>query len=294
MKNRLFLIAILLCAVLLSGIILAGCDNYDTASDEKAITSFGIGEIEGIINGQAIIIAVPYGTNITDLSPVIMFTGAAVSPASETAQDFTNPVRYQVTADDGSVRDYTVTVRYALSDAKAIISFNIGNVVGTIEEQTIAVTVPYGTNIADLSPVIGFIGAAVSPVSETAQDFTNPVRFQVTADDGSVRDYTVTVQFAGGKPSVTITFIALTSERIDLTPVPESDISRTAKDTLQISVTDIDDQVRWFINGEEQSETTSTITIAAIDYPIGIHHVTTLIYKDEVPYSDEVIFKVAK
>jgi uncharacterized protein YcfJ len=263
------------------------------ASDEKILTSFNIGNAVGVINGQAITITVPYGTDITGLSPVIGFTGAAISPASGAPQDFTNPVTYRVTADDDSAKDYTVTVRYALSDAKAITSFNIGNAVGTIEEQAISVTVPYGTDITSLSPVIGFTGATVNPASGTPQDFANPVTYQVAADDGSTKDYTVTVQFAAGKPLVTVAFTALTSEAVDLTLDPESDLSRTAKDTLQISVTG-SPQVRWFINGGEQSATDGTITIAAIDYPVGIHRVTALVYKGMVPYSDEVIFKIVK
>jgi hypothetical protein len=376
MKKRFFLTDILFCAVLLSNIILAGCDNYDTASDEKIVTSFTIGNAVGIINGQTITITVPYGTDMTGLSPVIEFTGKSINPASETVQDFTNPVTYrvtadngstrdytvtvqkaasdektitsftignavgviteqaitvtvpygtnitglepviefagktvsplsgtaqdfttpvtyQVTADDGSTKDYTVTVRYALSDAKGITSFTIGNAISVITEQAITVTVPYGTDITGLVPVIGFTGKTVSPGSGTAQDFTTPVTYQVTADDGSTRDYTVTVQFGTGKPSVTIEFTALISEEVDLTGDSENDLSRNGKHTLQISVAD-STQVRWFIDGEEQGETAGTITIDAIDYPVGIHRVTALVYRDEVPYSDELIFKVVK
>jgi hypothetical protein len=376
MKDRFFLTGILLCACLLSSVMLAGCDTYDTASDEKAINSFGIGVAAGVITDQAITITVPYGTDVTSLSPVILFTGSEVSPASETAQDFTgpvtyqvtaddgstrdyvvivrpaepaekaitsfgigtaagvitdqaititvpygtditslspviefigsavnpesetaqdftNPVMYRVTADDGSARDYTVTVRYALSDAKAITSFNIGNAIGVIDEQVITVTVPYGTDITGLSSVVGFTGKTISPASGTAQDFTNPVTYRVTVDDGSARDYTVTVQFAAGKPSVSIAFTALTSETVDLTLDSEQAISRAAKNTLQISVTG-SPQVRWFIDGAEQSVTDGTITITAIDYPVGIHRVTALVYTGEAPYADEVIFKVVK
>jgi hypothetical protein len=103
----------------------------------------------------------------------------------------------------------------------------------------------------------------------------------------------VTVQFAAGRPSVTISFTALTSEEVDLTGDSESDLSRTAKDTLQISVTG-SSPVRWFVDGKEQSETDGTITIAATNYPVGIHHVTALVYRDEIPYSDELLFKVVK
>jgi hypothetical protein len=177
------------------------------------------------------------------------------------------------------------------SGENVITSFDIGDVTGKINGQAITVTVPYGTDITSLSPVITFTGSAVSPASGTAQDFTSPVTYRVTADNGSTRDYTVTVQ-PQGRGSIEITFTSLLYEKIDLTSEPEKDLSRTQKDTLQIAVAGA--FVRWFIDGEEQPETGSTLSIAAIDYPVGIHHVTALVYKDEIPYSDELIFNVVK
>jgi hypothetical protein len=263
-------------------------------SDAKAITSFAIGSIAGVINEQTISVTVPYGTDIGSLSPVILFDGSAVSPASGAAQDFANPVSYRVSAADGSVRDYTVVVRHAMSDAKAIVSFAIGSAAGAIGEDTIAVTVPYGTDRTSLSPVILFDGSAVSPASGAAQDFTSPVSYRVTADDGSVRDYVVTAQPEGQAP-ITITFTPLPHEIIDLAADSDNDLSRSQKDTLQVIADAADDApVRWFINGEEQSETSSAITIHAINYPVGTHHVAALAYKDGIPYSDELIFKVVK
>ncbi|MDR2020149.1 MAG: DUF5018 domain-containing protein [Treponema sp.] len=262
------------------------------ASDEKFITSFVIGTAAGVINEQTISVTVPSGTDITSLSPVIGFTGNAVAPASETAQDFTDPVSYRVSAADGSTRDYTVIVRHAVSGEKAITSFTIGSAAGVISGQNITITVPYGTDVSDLSPVILFTGNAVAPASGTAQDFTDPVSYRVTAADGSTRDYVVTVQSAGRGP-ISISFTSLPYEQhIDLTADSENDLSRTEKDTLRITVAGT--PVRWFIDSEEQSETGNAIEISALDYPVGIHHVTALVYKDEIPYSDELLFKIVK
>jgi hypothetical protein len=292
MKKSISLTAIPTGVILLLSILLTGCDNQEAASSaEKAITSFGIGAIAGEITGQAITVTVPYGTDITSLSPDILFTGSAVSPASETPQDFTGPVTYRVTADDGSTKDYTVIVRHAVSDTKVITAFKIGAAAGIITGQAITVTVPYGTDLASLSPDILFTGSAVSPASGAPQDFTDPVIYRVIAGDGSVRDYTVTVQSQGRGP-VEITFTSLPYEKIDLTFDAEKDFSRTQKDTLQITVAGA--PARWFIDSVEQPETAGTINIAAIDYPVGIHHVTALVYKDEIPYSDELIFKIVK
>jgi uncharacterized protein YcfJ len=261
------------------------------ASDEKAISSFVIGTAIGAINDQTISVTVPSGTDIAGLAPVIGFVGNTISPASGTAQDFANPVTYRVTADDGSFRDYTAIVRHEASDAKAIASFVIGAAAGVIDGEAIAVTAPYGTNLAELSPVILFDGASVSPASGAAQDFAGPVTYRVTADDGSVRDYVVTVQTEGRAP-IEVVFASLPRETVDLAVDAAQDLSRTGEDTLRITVDAA--TARWFIDGEEQTETGSVLDIAALSYPVGTHHVAALIYKDEIPYSNEVIFKVVE
>lgn len=84
-----------------------------------------------------------------------------------------------------------------LSSAKAITAFSFASpaAVGTITESThsIAITVPSGTNVTALIPTITYTGASISPASGVAQNFTNPVKYTVTAADSSTQDYTVTV-----------------------------------------------------------------------------------------------------
>ena len=90
----------------------------------------------------------------------------------------------------------TVTVQ---NSAKAITAFNFNTlspaVIGTVTEgnRTIALTVPYGTNVTALVPTITITGASVSPASGTANNFTNPQTYTVTAVDNTTQAYTVTV-----------------------------------------------------------------------------------------------------
>ena len=84
-------------------------------SSDKQITGFTIadqiGETEFDQTAYTIKVTMPAGTTVTNLTPTItVSTGAAVSPASEVAQDFSSPVTYTVTAEDGSTQNYTVTV----------------------------------------------------------------------------------------------------------------------------------------------------------------------------------------
>jgi hypothetical protein len=191
---------ILLAVVLL--MVIMGCK-----SSQKAITSFNFENpaAVGVITESTHLIAitVPYGTDVIVLIPTITYTGESVSPASGVAQDFTNPVVYTVTAETGSTQDYTVTVTISSSSSssdKAITSFNFENPAaeGVITESThsIAVTVPYGTDVTGLIPTITYTGESVSPASGVAQDFTEPVIYIVTSEDATTQDYTVTVSVA--------------------------------------------------------------------------------------------------
>src|SRR4029078_12863086 len=134
-----------------------------------------------------------FGTNLTSLTPSITITRASVNPASGAARDFTAPVRHTVTAADGSTKTYTVTVNVAPSSAKDITQFTILGVDGAISGTDIALTLPFGTNLASLTPSITITGVSVNPASGVTQDFTAPIAYTVTAADASTKMYTVTV-----------------------------------------------------------------------------------------------------
>ncbi len=166
-----------------------------------AITAFGFTDpvADGVVNEETktIAITVPFGTEVTALTPTITYTGTSVAPASGTAQDFTEPVTYTVTAQDGSTQSYTVTVNVMASTQMSITAFGFTDPVadGVINEEakTIAITVPSGTEVTALTPTITYTGTSVAPASGTAQDFTEPVTYTVTAEDGSTQEYITTV-----------------------------------------------------------------------------------------------------
>jgi len=182
-------------------------------SSEKLINSFNLlglnPEEDGAVDDTNYVVnlVVPVGTDLTKLIPTISISdNATISPASDVAQDFTNPVNYTVTAQDGSTQNYTVTVTTdqptatTLSSDKLINSFNfVGlnpEVDGSVDNTGYQVNliVPAGTDVTNLVPTISLSdNATIYPNSGTAQDFTNPVIYTVTAQDGSIQDYTVTV-----------------------------------------------------------------------------------------------------
>lgn len=83
------------------------------ANTAKDITSFEFRDLNNVAygeDGNNIIINVPFGTDVTALTPTIVITGASVCPDSNVSQDFSSPVTYTVTAADGSTQDYLVKV----------------------------------------------------------------------------------------------------------------------------------------------------------------------------------------
>jgi hypothetical protein len=89
-----------------------------TPSSAKAITAFSLNGAAGTINetGKTIAVTMPFGTDVTSLVATFTTTGASVKVGSTvqtsgtTANSFTNPVTYTVTAVNASTQDYTVTV----------------------------------------------------------------------------------------------------------------------------------------------------------------------------------------
>ena len=103
----------------LAALAVTGCPgtNEPGQSGEKQILSFavavGVEFKAGVIDetNHAITLTLPAGTDVRALTPVITVSAkATVSPASGTSRDFTAAVTYTVTAEDGSVQEYTVTV----------------------------------------------------------------------------------------------------------------------------------------------------------------------------------------
>jgi hypothetical protein len=168
-------------------------------STEKSITDFRFTELEaeGEINGTSITVTVPYGTDRTSLLPILACSaGADYEP--KTAQNFTVPVTYTVTAEAGGSQQYTVTVSPGLNHAKEITSFTFANppAAGVIVGTDINVRLPFGTVVTGLAPTIVHTGASINFASGTPRNFTNPVTYTVYAENGTWKQYTVTVTVA--------------------------------------------------------------------------------------------------
>ena len=184
--------------------ILLALSSCQKKSSEKEILSFRFvsPKVEASIEDKDILAIMPSGTDVTNLVPIISVSDkATVNPASGEPMDFTQPVTYTVTAEDGSQAVYSAAVVVkAKSNEKRILSFRFDSLDldATIDESTkeITATVPVGTDISALVPtIIVSNGASVDPVSGMATDFTQSVTYTVTAEDGSQASYFALVTF---------------------------------------------------------------------------------------------------
>lgn len=183
-------------------------------SPENEILSFEIGSTDGFIDedNKTVTIKLAQGTDISSLTPDIYVSPKAEYQPKE-AQDFTHPVVYTVTAENGDKASYTATVE--LFD-HTIYSFRFAEhkpkVKEVISDGHITVTVPFYANIKRLTPIVEIPdGATIEPGTGIPTDFTNPVEYILTSKNGLIKTrYTVNIE----KTSMQITSVNKTAVAI--------------------------------------------------------------------------------
>lgn len=163
-------------------------------SSENYITSYKLDDAEGVIDGDNIAITIPYAMDLAAVEPEITISEFAKLAAPASLKEGENT--YTVTSEDGSVRTYTVTItRTAVARGRQILSFTYGAAAGVIDQVngTITMELPAGTSTT-FAPTIRISDfATVTPASGETQDFSKPVIYKVTAQNGSTNTYTITV-----------------------------------------------------------------------------------------------------
>lgn len=185
---------------------------------EKELFSFGFQGVEDetTIDHDSLIIKsmLPFGTSINNLvaeftvseSAIVKVDGSTQTSGS-TANNFLQNVEYDIVAEDGSVKTYDVQISFKPSDKNNFLyfAFSDPSVVGEIdnEEKTITITVPEGTDVSAMAPIIStskestvYIGGEVQISGESVVDFTNPVYYIVEAENGDIALYKVSVVFS--------------------------------------------------------------------------------------------------
>lgn len=120
----------------------------------------------------------------------------------------------------------------AATTSTGITGFSINGVAGTVNNttNTITITMPRGTDVTKLTPVIATNGVkSLTPGSGVTMDFTNAVTYTATMEDGSTKTYIVTVYVNKG----------------------------TLSDQFWDKMTDFTNQVPWWEYAKNQQSTSS-------------------------------------
>lgn len=165
-----------------------------TAEMEKKILSFVLNEqvsnaVIDDVNDSVKITVVP-SADLTKLTPTITVSdGVTIDPASGTTVDFSKgPVKYTLTATDGSTQVWTVVVTRSLYAGHLITAVTIPNQVSSSHtSNSYTIVMPSGTDLTSLVPTIEVSpGAVISPVSGQSTDFSQgPVSYTVTSETGT-------------------------------------------------------------------------------------------------------------
>ena len=237
-------------------------------SSEKELLSFGILNplVNGVKIGTNITVSVPFGTNVNSLVGVFSLSNkASLSVSTEnqvsgvTINDFSNPLTYIVTAEDGTTKSYNVTVIVLppKSSEKELLSFGILNplVNGVIIGTNVTVSVPFGTNVSSLVAVFTISNKASVSVSTlnqisgvTINNFSKSIIYKVTAEDGTTKEYTITLKISQNHLGVK----EFESDKFIVYPNPSNGVFNLNVNPgrLQISVRDLNGKEIYNYNNE--------------------------------------------
>ena len=198
---------------ILSIIVLFSCSKtedqiIDTPSSENYILDFRISVKGSIIIGTVnetdnTISLTTLNANVENISPVITISAnSSISPKSNVPQDFSEPVIYKVTSEDGSEKTYEVIItnqNISIDDENQILFFSLPiggeNIEGEIDEENKIINFNVaGADLNDLYPTIQISeNATIIPSANEAQDFEQEIAYTIIASDGTPSIYRVVV-----------------------------------------------------------------------------------------------------
>lgn len=153
------------------------------------------------------------GTSLANLTPIFSLSNGATAKVNSvnqvsgtTTNDFTNPVSYEIIAEDGLTNQtWIVTVEIVLNGSTNFMAYSFNEQATTavidVNDKTMTAFVNPGTSLSALVATFTLDHGASATVNSIAQvsgstpnDFSAPVIYTVTAEDGiNVQDWTVVV-----------------------------------------------------------------------------------------------------
>ena len=173
-------------------------------SKENDITSFMFaGMIDAVIDTDTHIVtcSVPYSMNLGGIKPTVTVSQAAtISPASETYINLNSPFIYVVTSEDGTEQEWMIIAnRLPVSSEAEILSFWTDGLLSVdidSENATVDAVISRMYDITAVSPTFVLSNlATINHTTGTTYNFSSPRQFVVTAEDRSIKNWTVNVAY---------------------------------------------------------------------------------------------------
>lgn len=187
-------------------IVFSSCKKEEIKSNLKDILSFYIdGQVDSsVINAEEakIHVIMPYGTNLTALSPDIEISEkATINPASGESTDFSiGEVKYLVTAEDKSIKEWIVAVNNKLREGNSILSYSFKDEKreAVIRGQHVYIEAFISTDYSNLEPEITISdGASISPATGEVVDLSSgKADYTIIAEDGNSATWEVIAQYS--------------------------------------------------------------------------------------------------
>ncbi|MDR1248823.1 MAG: DUF5018 domain-containing protein [Treponema sp.] len=213
-----------------------------------------------------------------------------------------------VLVEAGKINDATIAMKTAFVNITAFSFAGLPPAVIDPNTKTVAVTVPFGTDVTGLVPTIAVSeGAAISPASGEARDFTGSVVYTVTAANGSTGKWTVMVTVTPNDAAtsagfsfviegpgdlmvpVTITHSAGSASSPAISWLGGESLTFTADAAYSVGAGNL----KWLVNGKEADAAGNSLTINARDYVLRYCTLTAMIKEQGQWYSGNYDFTVA-
>ena len=179
--------------------------SIEILSNENEILAFDFDGAENVIidnENHTVTCNVPYSWNLDNVTPFIQISdNATISPEIGTAIDLNDPFVYTVTSESGMTQDWTIIVNRNVAIAEAeILSFAFEGMLSVdinSGNATVDATISRMFDVESITPEIEISYlASINHSNGMSYNFSEPVAFVVTAEDGTVKEWTVNISYA--------------------------------------------------------------------------------------------------
>lgn len=126
--------------------------------------------------------------------------GATISPNPSTIGAINGDFTFTVTAENGDMKIYTISIKRLLSTENSLLEFSINSNGLTIKPQinsqnnTVNQRIPSFLNLTNLDVALRYSNrATISPNPSSIKDYSSPVKYTITSETGDKKEYLVTL-----------------------------------------------------------------------------------------------------